>query len=329
MFGLVFSAGKPQQVQVVEYTEKSQDKHETRHVQLVREYGFHPRSKVQVVDGALLPRKFEPFPEEMYGRPLEEIDTFIYEEVSKQNLSWHKQRNWIGAVLFSGNKRTFIDSWIKLLASSLSSEAETNTMSFRKSFLVFPYSYSYSLFVSLVGFYIAQKHHIESTLSFPFPPSLNAAFRWKMKICFLLSHFSIVNWFSNFNLEVLKECGRTFSNTCLTWLKLNTRSRETANVFRENDERKVSIAIFNFRLNAKCWSNVPIKLIQKETHEMKLSVYELFGQCLFKSTQWKIYYIETGTCLIYKAIMWRHRREKICRLIFPGCNYCAIHKISI
>lgn len=72
----------PQQVQVVEYTEKSQDKHESRHVQLVREYGFHPRSKVQVVDGALLPRKFEPFPEDMYGRPLEEIDSFIYEEVS-------------------------------------------------------------------------------------------------------------------------------------------------------------------------------------------------------------------------------------------------------
>jgi hypothetical protein len=37
-----------------------------------------------VVDGAVLPRKFEPFPEEMYGRPLEEIDNFIYEEVSKQ-----------------------------------------------------------------------------------------------------------------------------------------------------------------------------------------------------------------------------------------------------
>ncbi|KFB48597.1 hypothetical protein ZHAS_00016584 [Anopheles sinensis] len=68
--------------QVVAYTEKSQDKHESRHIQLVREYGFHPRSKVQVEDGALLPRKFEPFPDDMYGRPLEEIDNFIYEEVS-------------------------------------------------------------------------------------------------------------------------------------------------------------------------------------------------------------------------------------------------------
>uniref|UniRef100_A0AAG5D3G5 Uncharacterized protein n=1 Tax=Anopheles atroparvus TaxID=41427 RepID=A0AAG5D3G5_ANOAO len=67
--------------QVVAYTEKSQDKHESRHIQLVREYGFHPRSKVQVEDGALLPRKFEPFPDDMYGRPLEEIDNFIYEEM--------------------------------------------------------------------------------------------------------------------------------------------------------------------------------------------------------------------------------------------------------
>jgi hypothetical protein len=68
----------------VAYTEKSQEKSESRHVQLVREYGFHPRSKVQVEDGSLLPRKFEPFPSHMYGKPLEEIDQFIYEEVSMQ-----------------------------------------------------------------------------------------------------------------------------------------------------------------------------------------------------------------------------------------------------
>lgn len=67
--------------QVVAYTEKSQVKHEHRHIQLVREYGFHPRTKASVSDGSVLPRKFEPFPENMYGQPLEEIDTFIYEEV--------------------------------------------------------------------------------------------------------------------------------------------------------------------------------------------------------------------------------------------------------
>lgn len=68
--------------QVVAYTERSQIKHENRHIQLVREYGFHPRTKASVEDGALLPRKFEPFPQNMYGKPLEEIDSFIYEEVS-------------------------------------------------------------------------------------------------------------------------------------------------------------------------------------------------------------------------------------------------------
>lgn len=85
MYCLFFFIAK-QQVQVVAYTEKSQDKHESRHVQLVKEYGFHPRSKVQVEDGSLLPKKFEPFPSNMYGRPLEEIDNFIYEEVSKMPL---------------------------------------------------------------------------------------------------------------------------------------------------------------------------------------------------------------------------------------------------
>lgn len=73
--------------QVVAYTQKSQVKHENRHIQLVREYGFHPRTKASVEDGDVLPRKFEPFPEHMYGKPLEEIDTFIYEEVSHQSPS--------------------------------------------------------------------------------------------------------------------------------------------------------------------------------------------------------------------------------------------------
>ncbi|XP_037942225.1 sodium channel protein 60E-like [Teleopsis dalmanni] len=67
--------------QVVAYTQKSQIKHENRHIQLVREYGFHPRTKATVEDGDVLPKKFEPFPENMYGKPLEEIDSFIYEEI--------------------------------------------------------------------------------------------------------------------------------------------------------------------------------------------------------------------------------------------------------
>ncbi|XP_011869011.1 PREDICTED: sodium channel protein 60E-like [Vollenhovia emeryi] len=53
---------------------------ENRTVQLVREYGFQPKRKMSVEDGAVLPNKFEPFPNDLYGRPLEEIDNFIYDE---------------------------------------------------------------------------------------------------------------------------------------------------------------------------------------------------------------------------------------------------------
>ncbi|XP_023033552.1 sodium channel protein 60E [Drosophila willistoni] len=91
--------------QVVAYTQKSQVKHENRHIQLVREYGFHPRTKASVEDGDVLPRKFEPFPEDMYGKPLEEIDTFIYEEtfcvVSKRF-----RKNYIHR--FTGTKSLFL-----------------------------------------------------------------------------------------------------------------------------------------------------------------------------------------------------------------------------
>ncbi|XP_055920467.1 sodium channel protein 60E isoform X2 [Eupeodes corollae] len=91
--------------QVVAYTQKSQIKHENRHIQLVREYGFHPRTKATVEDGDVLPRKFEPFPENMYGKPLEEIDNFIYEEtfcvVSKRF-----RKNYIHR--FTGTKSLFL-----------------------------------------------------------------------------------------------------------------------------------------------------------------------------------------------------------------------------
>lgn len=68
-------------VQVKPFTKESLDRLESKTVQLVRDYGFQPRRKLSVEDGAVLPCKFEPFPSELYGRPLEEIDNFIYDEV--------------------------------------------------------------------------------------------------------------------------------------------------------------------------------------------------------------------------------------------------------
>jgi hypothetical protein len=64
------------------FTKESLDRLENKTVQLVRDYGFQPKRKMSVEDGAILPNKFEPFPANLYGRPLEEIDNFIYDEVS-------------------------------------------------------------------------------------------------------------------------------------------------------------------------------------------------------------------------------------------------------
>lgn len=70
------------------FTKESLDRLENRTVQLVREYGFQPRRKTSVEDGAVLPHKFEPFPADLYGRPLEEIDNFIYDEVSSTSTNY-------------------------------------------------------------------------------------------------------------------------------------------------------------------------------------------------------------------------------------------------
>ncbi|KAI4501662.1 hypothetical protein M0802_002997 [Mischocyttarus mexicanus] len=74
--------GKAAKQTVKPFTKESLDRIENRTVQLVRDYGFQPKRKMSVEDGAVLPMKFEPFPTELYGRPLEEIDNFIYDEVS-------------------------------------------------------------------------------------------------------------------------------------------------------------------------------------------------------------------------------------------------------
>ncbi|KAK9873799.1 hypothetical protein WA026_002160 [Henosepilachna vigintioctopunctata] len=67
--------------QVKPFTRESLERLEKKTVQLVREYGFTPRKKLSVEDGSRLPAKYEPFPPNLYGRPLEEIDNFIYDEV--------------------------------------------------------------------------------------------------------------------------------------------------------------------------------------------------------------------------------------------------------
>lgn len=79
--GFGYSGPRSGKQTVKPFTKESLDRLESRTVQLVREYGFQPRRKTSVEDGAVLPHKFEPFPSGLYGRPLEEIDNFIYDEV--------------------------------------------------------------------------------------------------------------------------------------------------------------------------------------------------------------------------------------------------------
>ena len=49
---------------------------------LIRDYGFLPKRAPHLEDGAELPVKYEPFPSNLLGRPVEEIDQFVYEKVS-------------------------------------------------------------------------------------------------------------------------------------------------------------------------------------------------------------------------------------------------------
>lgn len=69
------------------FTQESLTRLESRTSSVIRDYGFLPRRNPTVTDGGLLPNHFEPFPRYMYGRPLEELDHFIFEEVSIEKFS--------------------------------------------------------------------------------------------------------------------------------------------------------------------------------------------------------------------------------------------------
>ncbi len=63
------------------FTKESTDKFDKKTVRIARECGYSRKGKSTVDDESVLPGKYEPFPRNLYGRPLEEIDSFIYEEV--------------------------------------------------------------------------------------------------------------------------------------------------------------------------------------------------------------------------------------------------------
>ena len=51
-----------------------------------RDYGFLPKRAPNLVDGAQLPAKFEPFPSDLLGKPIEELDQYVYEKVRQESL---------------------------------------------------------------------------------------------------------------------------------------------------------------------------------------------------------------------------------------------------
>ena len=65
------------------FTKESLEKINLRTSNLIRDYGFLPKRKPNLMDGAELPAKYEPFPPELLGKPVEEIDQYVYEKVNE------------------------------------------------------------------------------------------------------------------------------------------------------------------------------------------------------------------------------------------------------
>ena len=85
------------QAEIRAFTKESLEKINLRTANLIRDYGFLPKRSAHIEDGAQLPMKFEPFPEDLLGKPIEELDQFVYEKVV--NSLQRKRRN--GLFFFS------------------------------------------------------------------------------------------------------------------------------------------------------------------------------------------------------------------------------------
>ena len=76
------SAPKPKiSHEVHQFTRESLEKINLRTSNLIRDYGFLPRRAPSILDGSQLPAKFEPFPFDLLGKPVEELDQYVYDKV--------------------------------------------------------------------------------------------------------------------------------------------------------------------------------------------------------------------------------------------------------
>lgn len=78
------AASKPKiSNEVHPFTRESSEKIKLRTKNLIRDYGFLPRRAPTIIDGAQLPAKYEPFPVELIGKPVEELDQYVYDKVRR------------------------------------------------------------------------------------------------------------------------------------------------------------------------------------------------------------------------------------------------------
>ena len=76
------AASKPKMPHEVHpFTRESLEKINIRTSNLIRDYGFLPRRAPSILDGAQLPAKYEPFPSDLVGKPVEELDQYVYDKV--------------------------------------------------------------------------------------------------------------------------------------------------------------------------------------------------------------------------------------------------------
>ena len=76
------NANKPKiDNEVHPFTRESLEKINLRTSNLIRDYGFLPRRAPTLIDGGQLPAKYEPFPADLIGKPVEELDQYVYEKV--------------------------------------------------------------------------------------------------------------------------------------------------------------------------------------------------------------------------------------------------------
>lgn len=94
------------QCEIRAFTKESLEKINLRTANLIRDYGFLPKRSAHIEDGAQLPMKFEPFPSDLLGKPIEELDQFVYEKVRCEALRLSQWEMYISTFLGSNSLKS-------------------------------------------------------------------------------------------------------------------------------------------------------------------------------------------------------------------------------